>query len=175
MEEIIDILNENDGSKTGQTILKSEAHKNGIFHDTIHLFIINKDKNKVLLQKRCEDKKLFPNLWDASVGGHVSSGEKPIESLKREMQEELGLNIEEYEVIYINRLKESLEDNNIKCNEYVSLYIIYYDIDLNNLKLQKEEVSKVEWFNKEEINNLLKNNEIVPHYEEYKILSDYLN
>ena len=58
---------------------------------------------------------------------------------------------------------------------HFSLYIIYSDIDLNNLKLQKEEVSKVEWFNKEEINNLLKNNEIVPHYEEYKILSDYLN
>ena len=83
MEEYVDILDDN-GKVTGEVITKKEAHRTGKWHRAVHIWIISEDKKNILLQKRCPDKNLFPNMWDISVGGHVSSGEEPFVSAKRE-------------------------------------------------------------------------------------------
>ena len=74
MEEYVDILDEITGEKTGEVITKKEAHKTGKWHSAVHIWIISEDKKRVLLQKRCPDKNLFPNMWDISVGGHDPAG-----------------------------------------------------------------------------------------------------
>jgi isopentenyl-diphosphate delta-isomerase len=73
MDELIDIITP-EGKPTGKTALKSEAHKNGWFHATAHIWLFTADK-KILLQKRSMTKKVFPGLWDISVAGHVGAGE----------------------------------------------------------------------------------------------------
>ena len=50
MDELLDILDEH-GNPTGTTALKSKAHKLGLFHATIHVWLYTKDE-KILLQKR---------------------------------------------------------------------------------------------------------------------------
>jgi len=59
--ELIDVLDEKTGEKTGETISKDEAHKIGKWHGSIHILIVNNNKDKTLLQKRCAEKKLYPN------------------------------------------------------------------------------------------------------------------
>ena len=54
----------------------------------VYAFIIDDNKN-VLLQKRSNTKKLWPNMWDVTVGGHVDSGEFGRQALIREVKEEL--------------------------------------------------------------------------------------
>ena len=44
MEEMIDVLDEFTGEKTGEVLSKNEAHKTGIWHGSIHVLIINNDK-----------------------------------------------------------------------------------------------------------------------------------
>ena len=41
MDEMIDILNEYTGEKTGEVISKNEAHRKGIWHGSIHVIIVN--------------------------------------------------------------------------------------------------------------------------------------
>ena len=96
-KEIIDELNDK-GEVIGQ-IDKDLAHKEGRLHKAIHLWILNK-KNDVLLQYRCKDKKLYPNTWDVSVGGHVSQGEDTKTACLREAKEELGIDIKEKDLEY---------------------------------------------------------------------------
>ena len=48
MDELIDILTP-EGKSTGKTALKSEAHKNGWFHATAHIWFFTSDE-KILLQ-----------------------------------------------------------------------------------------------------------------------------
>ena len=43
MDELIDILTP-DGKLTGKTALKSEAHKNGWFHATVHIWLFTSDE-----------------------------------------------------------------------------------------------------------------------------------
>ena len=42
MDELIDVLDA-DGNYTGETILKSVAHKNGVFHPTVHIWFYTTD------------------------------------------------------------------------------------------------------------------------------------
>ena len=90
--------------KTGEVITKREAHKKGIWHSAVHLFIVSIDRKKTLLQQRCEDKELYANYWDIAVGGHISSGEDGDISVRRELEEELkngGVNSKEFVFDYI--------------------------------------------------------------------------
>lgn len=78
MEELIDLLDEN-GNMIG-TIDKAIAHRDGLWHKSVHIWMVN-DKNEILLQHRCAEKNFFPNFWDCSFAGHVGAGEESIESV----------------------------------------------------------------------------------------------
>lgn len=172
--EMVNIYNPEDLKETKAIISKDSAHKLGIWHGSIHLIIINKDKTKVLLQKRSSNKDLYPNMWDISVGGHISSGESDEVAVKRELKEELGIDSNQNEIKFVKKYKEELNDNNIDNKEVVSLFILYSDFDIEKLELQKEEVSEVKWFTKEEMEILIKNKKTVPHAEEYNLITEIL-
>lgn len=174
MEELVNVYNEETGEKTTEIITKTEAHKKGIYHSAIHIIIINKDKTKILLQKRCPFKKFFPNMWDISVGGHISANEETLTSAKRELQEELGLNSENYNFEFKNTVKEEFINNGINSKEFVYVYLIIDDIDLKNIKLQVEEVSEVKWVDKKELKELINNKQIINHSEEFKMIEKIL-
>jgi isopentenyldiphosphate isomerase len=174
MEEYVDILYEVTGVVTGNIISKKEAHKTGIWHGSVHIWIISEDKKRILLQKRCADKDLFPNMWDISVGGHISAGEDSLISAKRELSEELGLNPEEFDFMYVDRVKEKFEYEDILSNEFVTIYKIISDVNIDNLDLQKEEVSEARWFTKEELSNLRNELKVIPHIEEFDMIYNIL-
>lgn len=172
MGEMIDIYNPDTMEKTGEIIDKLAAHRLGVWHSSIHLIIMNKDKTKVLFQKRSNNKDLYPNMWDISVGGHIMSKESDKEAVKRELKEELG--IESSNVEFIKKYKEELINNGIDSKEIVSLFIMYTDDKEKKFKLQKEEVSKIKWFTKIEMEELIKDRKVIPHTEEYNLLRDIL-
>lgn len=175
MDEIIDILDEKTGEKTGKTISKKEAHRTGVWHGAIHIIIVDKEHNKTLLQKRCAQKQLYPNTWDIAVGGHISAGESDLISAERELEEELGLNPSDYEIKFVEKVQEKFNNNGVISNEYVSIFVVYADIDVNAIVLQEEEVSEIKWCSKDELNDFIDKKIIIPHVREYEILNEILN
>ena len=85
-DELIDVLDES-GKKTGKQVIKSEAHKNRLWHAAVHIWIFN-SRGGVLLQKRKATKQMHPLKWDISVAGHLAAGEDPIEAAVRGVEEE---------------------------------------------------------------------------------------
>ena len=81
--EYIDIFDENN-NPTGEIKEKVQAHENGNFHRTAHIWIMN-NKKELLLQKRSATKKSHPNCWDISGAGHIKAGETVLERAKREL------------------------------------------------------------------------------------------
>lgn len=83
-------------------VSKAEAHETGAWHKSIHCWIVRKDSTGeyVVFQKRSSTKKSFPNFLDISAAGHYQSGEK-VEDGVREIVEELGVNVEYKELIYL--------------------------------------------------------------------------
>lgn len=152
MDELVDILNI-DGKPLGKTCLKSEAHKKGIFHASAHIWIFDTQKN-VLIQKRAANKDTFPNLWDISVAGHISAGEEPITSAIREVEEEIGLSITKEQLRFIGTSKNNIQHHSkLIDNELHYIYVCEVDFEINNLKIQEEEVSAIK---KIKLNDLIK-------------------
>ena len=145
MDELIDILTP-EGKPTGKTALKSEAHKNGWFHATVHIWFFTTDE-KILLQKRALTKKVFPGLWDISVAGHIAAGESVLSSAKREVFEEIGLKLQEKDLIKIGtRVHQVKHKNGIQDNEHHHVFIAELKVPLSELKIQKEEVADIKLF-----------------------------
>lgn len=166
--ELVDRLDSN-GNRINDVIDKDIAHKEGIFHPVIHIVVINKDKNKILLQKRSANKKIYANMWDVAAAGHVDSNEDYLQAAKREFSEELGLKSEDYKFNELGYYKEIYDYKDFKVREYSLTYLIIEDIDINLIKVQKEEVIEIKWVSKEDFYSLIKDNKILIH-EFYKDL-----
>lgn len=156
MEEKFDVLNER-GEYTDKIETRENCHKKGLWHKAVALFIIN-SKDQVLLQKRSPEKKMWPNMWDITAGGHVLAGEFGFQSIIRETKEELGVQIDKKDLTLIGSSISSQTKGDIINNHFNEYYIANTDIDETKLIFQKEEVSSVKWIEKDEIIRRIKNN-----------------
>ncbi|KND47636.1 MAG: putative Nudix hydrolase YfcD [Parcubacteria bacterium C7867-006] len=177
IEEYLDILNE-DGSPTGESLTYKEVHKRGLLHRTARVWFVN-SKGEVLVQKRSMNKKIFPGLWDAGVGGHVSSGETSVEGAQKETREEIGLDIpkEEYQLVFTVRARVMKHFDDFIDNEINDVYVVRRDLDISNLKIEKNEVDEVRWLDLETFENWTRTDVrmFADHDEEYSKLIQYLN
>ena len=110
------------------------------------------------MQKRSASKKLWPNLWDVTVGGHVDSGEFGRQTLIRETKEELGIQLSDEDVKYIVGSTSVDIQGEIINKHYNECYLITKNIDISDVIVQEEEVSEVKYFSKEELINRINNN-----------------
>jgi isopentenyl-diphosphate Delta-isomerase len=175
--ECVDILDKN-GNQNGEIKPKSEVHEKGLWHKTVHIWFIN-SKNEVLLQRRSKNKENSPDMWDVSVGGHVSSGEDLISAAIREVKEEVGIKITPKNLEFIGTVKQEfiLNQGTYIDNEFLSIYIIKIDIDnINQLSLQKEEVQILRWIPIKEFKQWAdqRKPDLVIHDNEYKLLFEKL-
>lgn len=160
MDEYIDIVSET-GEPTGTIALKSEAHKNGWWHNTIHVWLYTKT-GKILLQQRSHKKNIFPLLWDVSAAGHIDAGESFLNAAIRETHEELGLilNPEDLTKIGVHKHASTYANGTIMDYEFHQVFIAELKVNIEKLKPQEEEVEALKLVSLDELKSLLytKNN-----------------
>lgn len=169
--EMIDEYN-NVGEKIG-VVDKAVAHEKGLWHKAIHVWILN-DKNEILLQYRCTEKKLYPNTWDCSFAGHIGEGESSVQAVLREGKEELGIDVDLEKLEYILTNREKVKYEQIQSNEFVDIYILRQNINLDGIIFQKEEVSDAKYVPLEEFFKLIEDGKVLPHEIEYMVLKEIL-
>lgn len=135
----MDILNE-EGAYTGKQLMKSEAHRKGLFHPTVHVWLYSSN-GQILIQKRGRNKKSFPLLWDVSVAGHIEAGEDIIQSAIRETKEEIGLSLHPRDLEKIGVFKsQQIHHEEFKDFEFHHCYLAELAVPLTELKKQESEV-----------------------------------
>jgi len=172
MQEIIDVCDSN-GNYTGQKLPRNEIHKNKLWHRTVHVQILDFDKH-ALFQLRSVEKESFPNKLDISAAGHLSAGEKIITAALRELEEELGLSLEENRLKYIDDfISEQTLSNGDVDREIQSFFIARItESEKLMLKIQESEVQKIIWFTGQELEQALRENaeNFAPNEEEYAFI-----
>lgn len=118
--------------------MKSIAHRDGLFHNVFHCWIIN--GNKIWLQLRGKDKALFPNTLDISAAGHVQAGETPEEGGIREIQEEIGLEACKEDLIPVFMYVMAENYNTVRNREFAYNFFLKTEKSLKDLLMQEEEV-----------------------------------
>lgn len=130
----------------------------------INIIITNKD-NMILVPKRSSNRKIFPNCYDFSVGGHVNSGESYEKAAYRELKEELGIeDVKLQEVAYFSPFSSD-------SNTFQKVYLLKYDSEICNY--DRNGIEKIYYKSKQEIQELMKNKSSL-FKTDYFVVMDYL-
>ena len=142
--ELLDVYDDN-AKKTGKVVEREsdDSHFEKGEHIAVAIIYIENTKGEFLIQKTSEKK----GGHYSSTGGHVDHNEEPIDSIIREVKEELGLDVSKDEIIDLGYL---LVDFPVRFVFYLNK-----DIDVNDLTIQEEEVESVSFMTVEEIKEIL--------------------
>ena len=159
--ELVDLLN-NRKELIGETCERN-AVPEGKYRLSIHIWIVN-DKNEILIQQRSASRKMFPNMW-TNTGGACIAGETSIETVFRELQEELNVipNIDNLELIASYKRKK----------DYVDVWLLKQNINIKDLKFNDNEVQAAKWATIEEWKKLLIEEQAVKSSTDYFL--NYIN
>lgn len=145
--EYLDLYDAN-GNLIGEKVLRTKGMKpeNGKYIKIVIVFIKN-DENKFLIQKTSKEK---GSVW-ATTGGLVSSGYTSDETVVKEIEEELGLIVDFKELKHIETIKRE--------HAFQDTYYLEKNINIEDLKIQEEEVEFVKWLSIDEIKELINKGE----------------
>ncbi len=156
MTEIWDLLDEN-GNETDEIMQAGEPIPEGRYHKGADVWIVN-SKNQILIQKRSPNKRLSPNVW-AMTGGSVIKGETSLQTIQRETLEELGIHLNCQDLQLITTYQTG--------DVWLDEYIIKQEIDLQDIVIQKEEVSDVKWATYEEVEQIFESGQFLKNRWEF--------
>jgi len=147
---------------TGEFIHKGDIIPKNRYYLTVVVWIQN-SKNEFLLQLTSPQKK---HKW-STTGGHPKIGETSLQGIIAEIKEELGIEVDANSLQLFKTIKTE--------DDFVDLYYLKADININEIKVQEGELEKVKWSTKREIDELIKNRTFLPsHIEFYYDCLSYL-
>lgn len=126
----------------------------------VHVCLFN-TKGEILLQKRVNNKPLWPGMWDFSSGGAAIVGERSEDAAERELFEELALQISlaESRPILTVHFDQGFDD--------------YYVVDISDeqieeIRFQSSEIDEIRWCSYDEVMSLIESGEmdILPSFIE---------
>ena len=169
--EYIDLFDDNN-NPLEKSKEKTQAHKEGDFHRTAHIWIINENK-ELLLQKRSANKKSHPNCWDISGAGHIRTGEDVLDGAIRELKEELGVIAKKNDLQFIATIKST---KNPKNKEFQYVYLLKCNNKIEDYVFEDNEVSEVKYVSYEKLEKMVEKRTegLLIHEDEYKKLFEYI-
>ena len=136
-----DLYNKN-SELTGLTYYKGDKVPEG-YYPMVVMIAIENSKGEFLMQKRVPRKG-----GDYGVtGGHPKSGETPYEGIITEVYEELGIDISNNEIIEFA--------SGCDGKDCFKMYYTKLDLDVEDFKIQEEELTEVRWFSFDELNEMV--------------------
>ncbi len=160
-DEWFDIVDENGAAVARAT--RARCHGGSkLLHPVVHVHVFS-SRGKLLLQKRKLTKDIQPGKWDTSVGGHIQAGEALEDAVRREVLEEIGIEIDPRSLRTIGRY---LFESDIE-REYVYSYACTHD---GPFRIQEEEIDEVRFLGSAEIDALIAAGETTPNFNREAVL-----
>ncbi len=154
MSDLIDVLSES-GLRTGEILPRAEIHRLGKYHRAIHLYLFN-SSNELLLQKRSLTVDNFPGVFSISVLGHVNAGEFSADTVRREVEEELGIDASGLKIDFLfSYFSEATLNETYIDRQFNDIYVTRAEFDPALIRFDPSEVSAVEFVSFERFREML--------------------
>ena len=156
--ELFDVYDKN-RNNLGYTKMRGETLLDNEYNVGVEIWIIN--DNKLLMTQRSINKS-HSGKWEVP-GGCSLTNETSIDTIKRELKEEVGITIKDYILL----------DTSIYKKQFVDIYTSNELINMNDIHLQESEVSAIEFITKKDFLGKARNHEIVDSvFQRYEIIKD---
>ncbi|CAD5186278.1 unnamed protein product, partial [Musa acuminata subsp. malaccensis] len=173
-EEHLDVLTRT-GEKTGVSKLRSLVHRDGDYHRAVHVWIYSESTQELLVQKRADCKDSWPGQWDISSAGHISAGDSSLLSARRELYEELGIDLpkDAFELLFVFLQECVINNGNYINNEFNDVYLVttLSPIPMEAFTLEESEVSSVKYIHWKDYKNVLEEGD--EQYVPYDVTGQY--
>jgi isopentenyl-diphosphate delta-isomerase type 1 len=114
---------------------RQEVHARGLLHRAVHVLVYDR-RGRLYLQLRSPDKDTHPGKWTSSASGHLDPGEDYWQAARRELLEELGLNLDLEQAAYLAAGPETDQ-------EFVT---VYRALTRAEPRPEPAEISEGRWF-----------------------------
>ncbi|MFH1315833.1 MAG: NUDIX domain-containing protein [Candidatus Uhrbacteria bacterium] len=117
---------------------RGKIHKEGLLHRETHVWLYTPDGN-LIFQRRAKNVDTFPELLDATVGGHVEVGDDYMETAIKEAKEEAGIDLRPEDLHFIKYITITTHDPVTgNCNNSIKAhYAFCYQGDISDLKVEE--------------------------------------
>ena len=155
--ELWDLYTE-DRKLIGTEHIRGEKLPENMYHLVVHVWIKN-SKGQYLISQRSANRPTFPLMWEC-VGGSVLKGESSIDGAIREAKEEVGVELLPDNGKLIFSKNRKIIDGK-RFNDILDVWLFQYDGDVTLINATTDEVKQIVWMDKNQILDLLKQNELV--------------
>jgi len=134
---------------------REDIHNQGLLHQEIHVWFYT-PKGEIIFQHREKDKDTYPDLLDATVGGHVEIDSDYENTALQELVEETGIKIEKNNLAFIQMVRSKTFDTatNKTNNVIRAIYAYRYEGKVEDLKVEKGKAIGFESWPLEKIFNI---------------------
>jgi isopentenyl-diphosphate Delta-isomerase len=144
MSALIDVLSET-GLRTGETLPRAEIHRLGKRHRVVRLYLFNA-QNELLLQRRAMTVDHAPNLYSISVLGHINAGEFSAQTVRREVEEELGIDASQLKIDFLfSHYQEAVLNETYIDRQFNDIYVTRADLDPAHIQFDSAEVAEIKF------------------------------
>lgn len=129
-----------DGNIIGEET-RDNIHNQGLLHREIHVWCYT-PKGEIIFQHREKNKDTYPDLLDATVGGHVEIGSDYENTALQELEEETGIRAGRNNLAFIKMVRsKTLDTATNKINNVIrAVYAYRYEGKAEDLKVEKGKI-----------------------------------
>jgi isopentenyl-diphosphate Delta-isomerase len=154
VSDLIDVLSET-GLRTGEILSRAEIHRLGKRHRAVHLYLFN-SQNELLLQRRSLTVDHAPGVFGISVTGHIDAGEFSSNTVRREIEEELGIDASSLKIDFLfSYYQEAVLHETYIDRQFNDVYMTRADLDPAGIRFDRSEVAEVKFVPFEEFRAML--------------------
>lgn len=144
---VIDVVDSDD--KPVDTVRRKNVLPQGLNFRTVHIFILNKKRDKILLQQLSDTRRRHPGYFGSSVAAYLFSGESYLDAANRRLYQELGIKPDHVNFHWCG--KEPMTDK--RSLKFVGLYKVIYEGYFNP---DESHIKDVEWVKIRNINDIIR-------------------
>ncbi|MDB5178781.1 MAG: mutT/nudix family protein [Patescibacteria group bacterium] len=120
------------------TETRAKIHRDGLLHREVNVWLYT-GRGELIFQHRAPDKDTFPDMLDASVGGHVELGMDWLDAAVAELHEEAGLAVKPEELQFLRQNRVDFQDAATGAHNRAlqNIYAYRYDGDVKDLQVEQ--------------------------------------
>lgn len=124
---------------------RKEAHTEPLqyWHGVVNVWLVNSEL-QLLCSKRSKTLSGNPGKWQTYFGGHVKSGTTFKQAVGSELDEEVGLQVQDSKLCFINKGK------NEPSKHFYESYSYLFEGDIEDLIFNDGEITEVKWIDMKE-------------------------